>query len=219
VNLDGSAVLSADPDKVWAVITDPAVLARTIPGCESLEQTGDDEYRMNVTVGVGAIRGTYAGEVKLTDQRRPTSYVMHASGAGAPGNARATVTINLEEGEAGTTTLTYSADAVIGGPVAGVGQRMITGVAKRMAGQFFKAIDDELTGAVVPIAAAPSAVAAGVAAPVAAPAAGGPAVFAGRAAAAAPAGDVKTLALGAAGGALLTLIGVLVGYRLGRRKG
>ena len=217
MNLDGSAVLSADPDRVWSVITDPAVLARTIPGCETLEQVGDDEYRMNVSVGVGAIRGTYAGEVKLTDQQRPSSYVMHASGAGAPGNARATVTINLESAGDGQTNLTYSADAVIGGPVAGVGQRMITGVAKRMAGQFFKAIDDELTGAVVPIAAAPSAVAAGVAPPVAAPAAGGPAVFAGRAAAAAPAGDVKTLALGAAGGALLTLIGVLVGYRLGRR--
>ncbi|HEY4630470.1 MAG TPA: SRPBCC domain-containing protein, partial [Blastococcus sp.] len=66
MNLDGSAVLSAPPEKVWAVITDPAVLARTIPGCESLEKTGDDEYRMNVSVGVGAIRGTYAGEVRLS---------------------------------------------------------------------------------------------------------------------------------------------------------
>jgi uncharacterized protein len=220
VNLDGSAVLSADPDRVWSVITDPAVLARTIPGCESLEQVGDDEYRMNVSVGVGAIRGTYAGEVKLTDQQRPSSYVMHASGAGAPGNARATVTINLEQADGGKTNLTYSADAVIGGPVAGVGQRMITGVAKRMAGQFFKAIDDELTGAVVPIGAAPSAAAAaGEAVPAAV--AAGPQVFAGRAAAAAPAlgGDVQTLLLGATGGALLTLLGVLVGYRLGRRKG
>jgi carbon monoxide dehydrogenase subunit G len=219
VNLDGSAVLSADPDKVWAVITDPAVLARTIPGCETLEQVGDDEYKMNVSVGVGAIRGTYAGEVKLTDQQRPKSYVMHASGAGAPGNARATVTINLEQGEAGTTTLTYSADAVIGGPVAGVGQRMITGVAKRMAGQFFKAIDDELTGAVVPIATAPSAAASDASLVVGgAPVAAGR-TFTGKAAAAAPVGDVQTLLLGAAGGAVLTLIGVLVGYRLGRRKG
>jgi carbon monoxide dehydrogenase subunit G len=218
VNLDGSAVLSADPDRVWAVITDPAVLARTIPGCESLEQVGDDEYRMNVSVGVGAIRGTYAGEVKLTDQQRPSSYVMHASGAGAPGNARATVTINLESAGDGQTNLTYSADAVIGGPVAGVGQRMITGVAKRMAGQFFKAIDDELTGVAVPVGAAPSAVAAGEAAPVAAAAVGGRPVFAGKAAAAAPSGDVQTLLIGAAGGAVLTLIGVLVGYRLGRRR-
>jgi carbon monoxide dehydrogenase subunit G len=213
VNLDGSAVLHADPERVWSVITDPAVLARTIPGCESLERVGDDEYKMNVSVGVGAIRGTYAGEVKLSDQQRPSSYVMHASGAGAPGNARATVTINLEPADGGTTTLTYSADAVIGGPVAGVGQRMITGVAKRMAGQFFTAIDDELSGTVTPIAAAPSAVTAG-------PATGAPQVFAGGApAAAAVPADVRTLVLGAVGGAVLTLIGVLVGYRLGRRKG
>src|SRR5689334_3916963 len=172
---------------------------------------------MNVSVGVGAIRGTYAGEVRLSDQQRPSSYVMHASGAGAPGNAKATVTINLEPADGGTTTLTYSADAVIGGPVAGVGQRMITGVAKRMAGQFFTAIDNELSGTVTPIAAAPSAVAAGEAA-VAAPAAG-PQVFTGNAAAAAGiGGDVQTLAIGALGGAILTLIGVLIGFRLGRRS-
>ncbi|TFV90195.1 carbon monoxide dehydrogenase [Blastococcus sp. CT_GayMR20] len=220
MNLDGSAVLSADPERVWAVITDPAVLARTIPGCETLEQVGDDEYKMNVSVGVGAIRGTYAGEVKLTDQQRPSSYVMHASGAGAPGNARATVTINLEPAGNGRTNLTYSADAVIGGPVAGVGQRMITGVAKRMAGQFFKAIDDELTGAVVPIGAAPSAAAAASDASLVAgaqPVAAAPRTFTGKAAAAGPAGDVQSLLLGAVGGALLTLLGVLVGYRLGRR--
>lgn len=214
MNLDGSAVLHAEPERVWAVITDPAVLARTIPGCETLEQTGDDEYRMNVTVGVGAVRGTYAGEVRLADKEHPKSYVMHASGAGGPGNVRARVTISLEPHDDGT-TLTYSADAVVGGAVAGVGQRMMTGVAKRMAGQFFKAIDDELTGrAVVPIGAAPSAVAA--AAP-GAPGVEAPRVFAGRAAAAPAAADVKTLALGAAGGALLTLISILIGYRLGRR--
>ena len=219
MNLDGSAVLHADPEKVWAVITDPAVLARTIPGCDTLEQVGDDEYKMNVTVGVGAIRGSYAGEVKLSDQQRPTSYVMHASGAGGPGNVRATVTINLEPHADGT-ALTYSADAVVGGPVAGVGQRMISGVAKRMAGQFFKAIDDELTGTVTPIAAAPSAVAAGVGGAVSAPAAGGPQVFTGKAAAATGGlgGDAQTLLLGAGVGALLTLLGVLIGHRLARKR-
>ena len=217
MNLDGSAVLSAPPERVWEVITDPAVLARTIPGCESLVHVGDDEYKMIVSVGVGAIRGSYAGSVKLSDKQHPTSYVMHASGAGAPGNARAEVTINLEPADGGTTTLTYSADAVIGGPVAGVGQRMITGVAKRMAGQFFTAIDNELAGKVTPIAAAPSAVAAGEAA-MAAPAAGAPQVFAGRAAAAtAVPADVRTLALGAVGGAVLTLLAVLIGFRMGRR--
>jgi carbon monoxide dehydrogenase subunit G len=216
VNLDGSAVLHAPPEQVWAVITDPAVLARTIPGCVSLEQVGVDSYRMNVAVGVGAIRGSYAGEVHLTDQQRPSSYVMHASGAGAPGQVRATVPISLEAVDGGT-RVTYSADAVVGGPVAGVGQRMITGVAKRMAGQFFAAVDAELTGApprpevaaavretavVPPDAAEPS-----------------PVTYAGSAPA--PGGwipaESRPLLVGGVGGGLLTLLGVLVGYRLGRR--
>ena len=153
--------------------------------------------------------------MKLSDKQHPTSYVMHASGAGAPGNARAQVTINLEPADDGKTNLTYSADAVIGGPVAGVGQRMITGVAKRMAGQFFTAIDDELTGTAAPVAAASPSAAAATASDASlvaggAPVAAAPAVFAGKAGVpAGTSGDVQTLALGALGGALLTLIGVL----------
>jgi hypothetical protein len=112
---------------------------------------------------------------------------------------------------------------VVGGPVAGVGQRMMTGVAKRMAGQFFKAVDDELTGAVVPITAAPSAaVAPAGEAFVAAPGAPAeaPRVFAGKAARpAAAAPDLQSALMGAAAGALLTIISILIGYRLGRRKG
>jgi carbon monoxide dehydrogenase subunit G len=216
VNLDGSAVLHASPEEVWRALTDPAVLARTIPGCLALERVGEDSYRMDVAVGVGAVKGTYAGEVHLTDQERPKSYVMHASGAGAPGQVRATVTIELAPSEDSSTVLTYSADAVVGGPVAGVGQRMITGVAKRMAAQFFTAVDAELTGVVVPIAAAPSAAAVS-ATDVETPAAQ-PQVFAGRAGVPAGTSDLRTLALGAVGGSALTLLGVLVGYRLGRRS-
>jgi carbon monoxide dehydrogenase subunit G len=216
VNLDGSAVLHGSPDDVWRVLTDPAVLARTIPGCLALERVGEDSYRMDVSVGVGAVKGTYAGEVHLTDQQRPTSYVMHASGAGAPGQVRATVTIELAPDGDSATVLTYSADAVVGGPVAGVGQRMITGVAKRMAAQFFTAVDAELAGARVP-AGAPQAPAAVTAQAVEAPSAQ-PQVFTGRPGVpAGTSGDLRTLALGAAGGGLLTLLGVLVGYRLGRR--
>lgn len=216
MNLDGSAVLNADRERVWSVITDPAVLARTIPGCLSLEQVGDDEYRMNVSVGVGAIKGTYAGEVRLADQQRPSSYVMHASGAGGPGQVKAVVPIELVDNGDGTTTLTYSADAVVGGPVAGVGQRMITGVAKRMAAQFFSAVDQELTGrTVIPIESAPSA---GGALLDSSGTSAGLRVFAGSAAQAPVSGDLRSLAIGAVGGVLATLLGVAVGFVLGRRR-
>jgi hypothetical protein len=144
---------------------------------------------------------------------------MHASGAGAPGQVRATVTIELVPDGDSATVLTYSADAVVGGPVAGVGQRMITGVAKRMAGQFFTAVDAELAGAGAPAIAEPRPSAAAVGATDAeAPTPPQPQVFTGRAGVPrGTSGDLRTLALGAAGGSALTLLGVLIGYRLGRR--
>jgi carbon monoxide dehydrogenase subunit G len=229
VKLEGGATLHADPERVWSVLTDPAVLARTIPGCESLERTGEDEYRMSVAAGVGAIKGTYAGAVRLTDQDRPKSYVMHASGSGAPGGVRATVTITLSPDgspDDPVTQLTYAADATVTGAVAGVGQRMVGGVAKRMAAQFFTAVDAELTGTA---AAAPAEGTRPTAAAVSATDVAGPApaqaaqrqVFAGQAAAPAagwvPA-EARPLLVGAAGGGLLTLLGVWVGYLLGRRR-
>jgi carbon monoxide dehydrogenase subunit G len=220
VNLDGSAVLSATPEQVWAVITDPAVLARTIPGCESLQQVGEDSYTMVVSAGVGAIRGKYAGEVRLADLSFPTSYVMHASGSGGPGSVRATVQINLSPSGEGT-ELTYSADAVVGGAVAGVGQRMITGVAKRMAGQFFSAVDKELAEPNVVAEVAPAAPATQHVPPGTSPVAAAPVTYAAKAPAAAggwiPA-EAKPLLVGAAGGGTLTLLGLWIGYLLGRRS-
>jgi len=161
MKLQGTATLHADRERVFAALTDPGVLSRCIPGCESLDLIGEDSYKMTVSAGVGAIRGRYDGQVTLTDLVRPDGYVMNARGAGAAGTVDATCRIDLtDDGE--QTQLAYSADATVGGPVAGVGQRMISAVAKRMAGQFFSAVDDELTGARAPLrpaAAAPSAAA------------------------------------------------------------
>ena len=216
MNLDGSAVLSASPEQVWSVITDPAVLARTIPGCEQLQQVGEDSYTMVVSAGVGAIRGKYAGEVRLSDLEFPKSYVMHASGSGGPGSVRATVQIGLAPSDAGT-ELTYSADAVVGGAVAGVGQRMITGVAKRMAGQFFAAVDKELAEPNVVAPVPPAPVTEDV--PAGTPAAAAPVRYATAPTVAGgwvPA-EARPLLVGAAGGGLLTLLGVWIGHLLGRR--
>jgi carbon monoxide dehydrogenase subunit G len=227
-------VLSAPPEDVWSVITDPAVLARTIPGCLSLDQVGEDSYTMSVSAGVGAIRGTYAGEVRLADMQRPSSYVMHASGSGGPGSVRATVQIGLAPSGEGT-ELTWSADTVVGGAVAGVGQRMISGVAKRMAGQFFSAIDGELTKpGEADDAETPSAVASAAAvsstgvegqsasqppsSPSAPPARRAPSARPVTASGGWVPGEARPLLVGVAGGGLLTLLGVWVGSRLGRGR-
>ncbi|MEV0229376.1 carbon monoxide dehydrogenase subunit G [Nonomuraea sp. NPDC050786] len=142
----GSAVIGVQRDRVWAALQDPAVLVRTIPGCERLEETGPDTYRMTVNAGVASIKGVYQGEVALADPLAPESFTLKARGQGAPGTVDATVLVRLSEVEDGT-RVDYDADAVIGGMIGGVGQRMLGSVARRTAGEFFSAVEDHLRAA------------------------------------------------------------------------
>jgi uncharacterized protein len=224
MKVTGSAVLHASPDAVYAALTDPAVLSSTIPGCESLTALGDDRYRMTVTAGVASIKGSYEGEVSLHDQQVPTSFVLRAKGAGAPGTVAVTVPVTISDVGDGTSRLDYAADAVVGGMVGGVGQRMLTSVSKKMAGQFFGAVDDVLTGKRPAEAAAPAAVtASGAGEGAATPAATAGAPASGQVfrapAAAAPTGALGGNPLAAAlVGAAIALAGVLVGWLAGRRR-
>ncbi len=165
VKLAGSAVLGIDRDRVWSALQNPAVLVRTIPGCERLEETGPDTYRMTVTAGVASIKGVYQGEVALSEPDAPQRFVLRARGQGAPGTVDATVEVRLSEVEGGT-RIDYDAEAVIGGMIGGVGQRMLSSVAKKTAGEFFSAVESHLSAA--PVSAAPAA--APASAPAAAPA-------------------------------------------------
>jgi carbon monoxide dehydrogenase subunit G len=205
MKVSGDAVLHAPVEKVWSALNDPAVLVQTIPGCERLESTGPDTYRMVVTAGVASIKGTYSGRVELADQREPNSFLMIASGAGGPGTVSTEVRVSLADAGDGSTRLSYDADAVVGGVVAGVGQRMLVGVAKKIAGEFFNAVDDVLTGNSV-AAATPQVGEDGVAAYVStAPARSGSA-----------GGD--GFLRGALVGAAIALAGVVVGGLLARRR-
>ncbi|WP_043634091.1 SRPBCC family protein [Nonomuraea candida] len=140
MKLAGSAVIGADRDRVWAALRDPEVLVRAIPGCERLEEAGPDTYRMTVNAGVASIKGVYQGEVALTDPLAPESFTIKARGQGAPGTVDATVLVRLGEA-GGATRVDYEAEAVIGGMIGGVGQRMLGSAAKRTAGQFFSAVE------------------------------------------------------------------------------
>jgi carbon monoxide dehydrogenase subunit G len=149
MRVSGDATLHAPRDKVWAALNDPAVLVQTIPGCQRMETIGVDAYQMTLAAGVASIKGIYQGEVRLVDQTEPNSFTLKAAGAGAPGTLSADVKVTLAAGPADTTVLAYDADAVVGGMIGGVGQRMLAGVAKKTAGEFFGNVDAVLTGAQV----------------------------------------------------------------------
>ncbi|WP_116950755.1 SRPBCC family protein [Jiangella endophytica] len=215
MKVTGTAVLQAPRADVWKALNDPAVLVRTIPGCQRLEEAGPDQYRMTVSAGVGTIKGTYAGDVRLHSQEEPGSFVMTASGAGAPGTVSADVRVTLADDGTGATRLDYAADAIVGGMIGGVGQRMLAGVAKKTAGEFFAAVNDVLTGA------APAPAVAGVATPAASAASAAPAAAPGvyeaplaERPAAAPADFTRGIVVGAA----VALAGVAVGGWLSGRS-
>jgi carbon monoxide dehydrogenase subunit G len=137
MKITGSNVVPYPVETVWDAILDPRVLVATIPGCERLAATGENAYDMTVTAGVAAIKGTYQGSCTLSDLKDNEALVMRLSGAGAPGTIDATVQVFFGEAEPGVTKIDYEADAIVGGMVGGVGQRMLTSVSKRMAGEFF----------------------------------------------------------------------------------
>ena len=141
MRIAGENVLHAPVERAWDALLDPAVLVATIPGCERLVATGENSYDMTVTAGVAAIKGTYAGTCVLSDLTEPASLVMKLDGAGAPGTIGATVNVAFSSQGDGTTKVAWDADAVVGGMIGGVGQRMLTGVSKKMAGEFFGNVD------------------------------------------------------------------------------
>lgn len=225
MKITGTSTLAAPPQQVWDAVHDPAVLARCLPGCERLTELATDHYAMTVTAGVAAIKGTYDGEVALLEPQPPSSFAMRASGVGAPGTVDALVVVRLAETPGGGTELTYDADASVGGAIGGVGQRMLSGVTRKMAGQFFAALDADIAGApagLAPAGAAPAPVTAGPSGtPGGALPAPPPRSFAGRASGTAQPSVLegsRGFALGVVAGGVVALLGVALGARLGRRR-
>ncbi|MGE5819525.1 MAG: SRPBCC family protein [Deltaproteobacteria bacterium] len=140
MKIDGSYTFNAPRERVWQVLLDPKVLAQCVPGCESLNEMGPDQYEAIMKVGVASVKGTYKGKVSIKDKRPPAHYVLSGEGSGGPGFMQGDVAVDLEENN-GQTLLKYSSEAKVGGLIASIGQRMLNGVAKMMLDQFFKKME------------------------------------------------------------------------------
>lgn len=145
MKIEGSHDVPAPRQAVWEAFLDPERLRQAIPGCEKLEALGNDEYRAVMKVGVAAVKGTFEGKVRLFDKKPPEAYRMAVEGSGAPGFVRGETQITLSEIEGGT-RVGYAADVQVGGLIAGVGQRMLGGVSKMLADQFFNRLSQLLQG-------------------------------------------------------------------------
>ena len=145
MNITGQQVIPQPQTVTWAAITDPEVLQGCIPGCDGMEKVSDSEYRVLMSAKVGPVSAKFRGRILLADMDAPNAYTLRFEGEGgvagfAKGEARVTLTPDGEK-----TTLSYSAQASIGGKLAQLGARLIDGVARKMAEQFFTGFNVRLS--------------------------------------------------------------------------
>ena len=146
MKIEGSSEIPVARQKVWDAFLDPTVLEKALPGCEKLEAVGPGEYKATLKVGVGPIKGTFEGKVRLFDLEPPNRYRMALEGSGGPGFVRGEAAMELSDADGGA-RVSYSADVQVGGLIASVGQRMLGGVSKMILDQFFTRMSEILTEA------------------------------------------------------------------------
>jgi uncharacterized protein len=138
MELTSSQTLALPQQKVWEALNDPEVLKACIPGCESVQKTSETLYEVSIMASVGPVKARFKGKMELTDMEPPRAYTIKFDGqGGAAGFGKGEARVTLEPEGAGT-RLNYTATAQIGGKLAQVGSRLVDGVARKMADEFFE---------------------------------------------------------------------------------
>jgi len=137
MEMTGEQLIALPQQRVWEALNDPEVLKACIPGCESIDKVSDTEYAVAMVAAVGPVKARFSGKLKLADLNPPNSYSIAFEGSGgAAGFGKGGAHVELvPEGTA--TRLRFNANASVGGRLAQVGSRLIDGVAKKMADDFF----------------------------------------------------------------------------------
>lgn len=139
--------IAAGRQRVWDALNDPEALKAAIPGCESFESTGENQFTARITNRIGPVKASFSFIVELSDLDPPNSYVLHGKGqGGAAGFANGSARVALEA-DGDNTLLRYELDASVGGKLAQLGGRLIDGAAKKLAGEFFSRLGEAVAGA------------------------------------------------------------------------
>jgi carbon monoxide dehydrogenase subunit G len=144
VKLEGEYIFDGSREAVWEIVRDPEVLATALPGTQSLEQVGENEYAGKMHVRIGPVSGVFAGKLVVSDEVPPESYTLSVEGRGAPGFASGTGHVQLVEHEGDKTLMQYEGEMQVGGRIASVGQRLIDTAGRSMIGQGLESLNNAL---------------------------------------------------------------------------
>lgn len=146
MDMQGNRHLAVTQQQAWDALNDPAVLKVCIPGCDKVEPVAENQYAIGMAVKVGPVAARFNGKITLADVLPPNSYTIAFEGQGGPaGFGKGTAKVNLAPAAEGAgCELAYTANAQVGGKIAQVGQRLVDGVARQMAEDFFRRFDEEM---------------------------------------------------------------------------
>lgn len=151
LDINGEEAFAVNIETLWPALNDPEVLKKCIPGCKDMVPQGEDRFKLILNLKVASVGGSFEGEIALEDKQPPAQCKITISGSGSLGHGSGAATFSLSSLEDGT-KMVYGGEGEIGGLVAGVGQRILKGVAKHLIKQFFTALRREIAAAPVPSA-------------------------------------------------------------------
>jgi len=135
--MSAEQVIPASQQQTWDALNDPSMLKQCVPGCESIDPIGDNQYQVLMVARVGPVSAKFKGKLTLSDIQPPNSYSISFEGqGGAAGFAKGGAQVRLSpEGE--STRLAYDVKANVGGKLAQIGSRLVDAAAKKVADEFF----------------------------------------------------------------------------------
>jgi carbon monoxide dehydrogenase subunit G len=147
MEMSGEQLIPAPQKAVWEALNDPQMLKACVPGCESIESTAENEYRVLMVARVGPVSAKFKGRLILSDIKPPESYSLTFEGQGGPaGFAKGSAQVRLAA-QGPMTKLSYDVKASVGGKLAQIGSRLIDAAAKKVADDFFRNFNEKVGGA------------------------------------------------------------------------
>ena len=145
MEMSGEQLVPASQQETWSALNDPEVLKACVPGCESIDPVGENEYQVQMVARVGPVSAKFKGRLRLSDIKPPDSYALTFEGqGGAAGFAKGSAQVRLAP-EGTATRLSYDVKASVGGKLAQIGSRLVDAAAKKVADDFFRNFNERLS--------------------------------------------------------------------------
>jgi carbon monoxide dehydrogenase subunit G len=117
-----------------------------MPGAEAFTKIGPDEYEMKLKMVISAVQGSFAGKVRIADQKPPEQFRLLVEGSGKVGFMKGDGLLTLAPAHISTglsilgsegTEVSFEGEIQVGGTIASVGQRLLDTTAKIIIKKFF----------------------------------------------------------------------------------